>query len=965
MTTLVSRRTTQAEHEAFKTRLVNDVFGSDRVQMEKVMMLLWQFRDDPSVVQFMAQFVAKFAGSRDVFRGVEFYLPQLAHMIIHLEVDWDDAILERFALIIAQQSLHFALQLNWILQGAIEDYQPELPSGQRNPQSNPLFYVRCVKLLGNIERCVVYGRPRSMELQRLYEKGKITKREYDILEHADRRFNAFQITGDRDEQADGEFASLGGALLYKRKVRKSALKFKGWKTRYFVIEQVMLNCYNQKGKTLVRSMPLEGATVTSLSNAKYPNMFSVKNRRFEFVMRAQSEQEKQRWVHALEEESRAHVLFGDAAKQEEDSKHLRLVEDLTPSQRFRFEFFKDERDFVRNMCNVAEELRFVPREERKKLAPGFMQQLVVPSCVYIPMCNSTDIWRRVEKTIPAETRVFNTKERCPTILFFVSRRGEQMKHHRGGMKDVNLDVAEYMHLQYDMRSDSEASMTVIEEEEEADTVSWRGSMKQLNVEVQVTEDEEDDVMVVESEEEEADDGQEKEKDAADKGDYGEKENKNGDAPRGRAGSGLSAIWHEDLDTDQSQPASNRDGSSSNRVNRHMQSFLKNNFISVPRKLASRIDTRRRVTKTPGGGRASVIEKLPIQDVPIVGADHESDGDDRSVVSVERGSVLGSAGTILFGEMNKGDIDHASLERATAIICHGENWAEKTARMLRENEKEDEGEGVAEIQSVMAKSNDDLRQEVFVMQMIHYFKSVFAKANLPLWLKTYRILSTSKDCGTIEVLTDATSIDGLKKSPGFPAEGGLRAYFEQTYGPPESKPFKEAQKNFMQSLAAYSLVSYLLGLKDRHNGNIMIDTRGHLIFIDFGFAMGMAPGHEFSFEKAPFKLTQEYVQVMGGTSSECYKEFERLFVAGLQESRKNAQIALGLVEIMMYKSNYPCFSGWRYGGERAIKRFEKRLFLHTRDDQVKRRALGLIRKSNGNFGTWLYDAFQHWSNGYAM
>ena len=80
---------------------------------------------------------------------------------------------------------------------------------------------------------------------------------------------------------------------------------------------------------------------------------------------------------------------------------------------------------------------------------------MVPSCVYIPMCNSTDIWRRVEKTIPAETRVFNTKERCPTIMFFVSRRGEQMRHHRGGMKDVNLDVAEYMHLQYDMREDPE------------------------------------------------------------------------------------------------------------------------------------------------------------------------------------------------------------------------------------------------------------------------------------------------------------------------------------------------------------------------------------------------------------------------------------------------------------------------------------------------------------------------------
>ena len=93
-------------------------------------------------------------------------------MIIHLEAEWDDAILERFALVIAQQSLHFALQLNWILQGSIEDYQPELPDGSMNPNFNPLYYSRCIKLLTNMERCVVYRRPRSAELQALYEKGK-------------------------------------------------------------------------------------------------------------------------------------------------------------------------------------------------------------------------------------------------------------------------------------------------------------------------------------------------------------------------------------------------------------------------------------------------------------------------------------------------------------------------------------------------------------------------------------------------------------------------------------------------------------------------------------------------------------------------------------------------------------------------------------------------------------------------
>jgi hypothetical protein len=48
--------------------LVDDVLGQsagDKVQMEKVVMLIWQFRDDPSVVTFMARFVAKV--SRNIY----------------------------------------------------------------------------------------------------------------------------------------------------------------------------------------------------------------------------------------------------------------------------------------------------------------------------------------------------------------------------------------------------------------------------------------------------------------------------------------------------------------------------------------------------------------------------------------------------------------------------------------------------------------------------------------------------------------------------------------------------------------------------------------------------------------------------------------------------------------------------------------------------------------------------------
>ena len=145
-----------------------------------------------------------------------------------------------------------------------------------------------------------------------------------------------------------------------------------------------------------------------------------------------------------------------------------------------------------------------------------------------------------------------------------------------------------------------------------------------------------------------------------------------------------------------------------------------------------------------------------------------------------------------------------------------------------------------------------------MQMIQYFIRIFRRENIPVWLLSYTIMSTSQTTGLIELIPNSQSFDALKKSDYWP--GSLRGYFEKTYGNAEGRPFREAVDNFISSMAGYSVACYIIGIKDRHNGNIMLDNKGRVIHIDYGFVFGIAPGKQFSMETAPWKLTEEMVDV---------------------------------------------------------------------------------------------------------
>lgn len=112
-------------------------------------------------------------------------------------------------------------------------------------------------------------------------------------------------------------------------------------------------------------------------------------------------------------------------------------------------------------------------------------------------------------------------------------------------------------------------------------------------------------------------------------------------------------------------------------------------------------------------------------------------------------------------------------------------------------------------------------------------------------------------------------------------------------------------NFIQSLAGYSLIQYLFSIKDRHNNNILIDTFGHIIHIDYSFILSSSPGN-MGFEKAPFKLTSDYMELMEGIESDIFKHFKLLFFFGLKYIRKYKKEIMESVIMMTHCPGMKCF-----------------------------------------------------------
>mmetsp|Transcript_544 Transcript_544/g.1038 ORF Transcript_544/g.1038 Transcript_544/m.1038 type:complete len:754 (-) Transcript_544:1846-4107(-) len=239
-----------------------------------------------------------------------------------------------------------------------------------------------------------------------------------------------------------------------------------------------------------------------------------------------------------------------------------------------------------------------------------------------------------------------------------------------------------------------------------------------------------------------------------------------------------------------------------------------------------------------------------------------------------------------------------------LKAFGEPWKEKTERIRAESPHGSNPNW--RLSSVIVKARDKLRQEMFAACLVKEFAKIYDGAKLPLWVFPYRILATSADSGLIETILNSRSIDSIKKNT--PNIVSMADWFQKRFGLKGTPAHKRAVRNFVVSMAGYSVVSFVLQIKDRHNGNLMIDADGHIVHVDFGFLLSNSPGGNFEFEKAPFKLSEEMLEVMGGPQSSAFKLFRKLCAKGYIEVCKHRAKLLLLVDTFYHgNESMPCFT----------------------------------------------------------
>ncbi|XP_073471933.1 phosphatidylinositol 4-phosphate 3-kinase C2 domain-containing subunit beta isoform X2 [Aquarana catesbeiana] len=204
--------------------------------------------------------------------------------------------------------------------------------------------------------------------------------------------------------------------------------------------------------------------------------------------------------------------------------------------------------------------------------------------------------------------------------------------------------------------------------------------------------------------------------------------------------------------------------------------------------------------------------------------------------------------------------------------------------------------------IIFKCGDDLRQDMLTLQMIRIMNKIWIQEGLDMRMVIFRCFSTGRGRGMVEMIPSAETLRRIQVEHGVTGsfKDGPLADWLQKHNPTEDE-YEKAVENFIYSCAGCCVATYVLGICDRHNDNIMLKTSGHMFHIDFGRFLGHAQMFgNIKRDRAPFVFTSDMAYVINGgdKTSSRFHDFVDLCCQAYNLIRKHTHLFLNLLGLML-------------------------------------------------------------------
>lgn len=184
---------------------------------------------------------------------------------------------------------------------------------------------------------------------------------------------------------------------------------------------------------------------------------------------------------------------------------------------------------------------------------------------------------------------------------------------------------------------------------------------------------------------------------------------------------------------------------------------------------------------------------------------------------------------------------------------------------------------------MMYKKDDLRQEKIIMDIIQLMDIILKREEkLDLSITTYNILPINNKEGFIEMISSSKTLYQLQKE-SFTIQNFINENNPDT-------TVREWKTRFVNSCVAHCIISYLLGIGDRHLENMMITNKGCLFHIDYGYILGSDP----KFMAPEIRSTPEMIDAMNGYDSEWYEDYKTKCSRAYNCLRRHANVFMLLL-----------------------------------------------------------------------